>query len=144
MVQSTAFPIKDNLDPNLSILVNNPRELLALIAEQDPKAAELLQFYFGGYATLRKFYDLRDEDVHLQDGEKPTLRPVARKKAAATALLMVVASAADNIQGGLFDEERSAVVQVDVLLALLGEVMVFVNRECLLLVLVIVRCWLTA
>ena len=143
MVQSIAFPSKANLDPTLSSLVNNPRELLALIVERDPKAAELLQFYLGGYATLRKFYDLRDEEIHLQDGDKPTHRPIARKKAAATALLMVIASAADNIQGGLYDEERRAVVQVDVLLALLGEATVFVNREHLWLMQVIVHCRLT-
>ena len=56
------------------------------------------------------------------------MRPIARKKAAATALLAVIASATDNIHGGLYDEQRGAVVQVDGLLALLGEALVFVDR----------------
>ena len=129
MVQSIAFPSKANLDPTLNSLINNPREVLARLVGEDPKAAEILQFYLGGYATLRKFYDLRDEEIHLSDGEKPIHRPIARKKAAATALLIVIASAADNIQGGLYDKERDAVVQVDVLLALLGEATALVIRK---------------
>ena len=58
------------------------------------------------------------------------LKPRARKKAAAAALIAVVSSAADNIFGGLYDESRDAIVHVDGLLALLGEAMVFVNRKC--------------
>lgn len=96
----------------------------------DPKAAEMLHTYLTGYATLRKFYDLRDEEINLEEGQKPTARPNARKSAAATALLAVINSAADNIQGGLFDEHRGSVVQVDGLLSLLGEALVFVNRMC--------------
>ena len=94
----------------------------------DPKAAEMLHTYLTGYATLRKFYDQRDEEINLEEGQKPRTRPNARKAAAATALLAVINSAADNIQGGLFDENRGSVVQVDGLLALLGEALVFVNR----------------
>ena len=94
----------------------------------DPKAAEMLHTYLTGYATLRKFYDLRDEDINLEKGQKPTVRPNARKIAAATALLAVINSAADNIYGGLYDESRASVVQVDGLLSLLGEALVFVDR----------------
>ena len=94
----------------------------------DPKAAEMLHTYLTGYATLRKFYDLRDEEITHEEGQKPTVRPNARKTAAATALLAVISSAADNIQGGLYDESRASVVQVDGLLSLLGEALVFVNR----------------
>ena len=94
----------------------------------DPKAAEMLHTYLTGYATLRKFYDLRDEGINLKEGQKPTARPNVRKTAAATALLAVINSAADNIHGGLFDENRASVVQVDGLLSLLGEALVFVNR----------------
>ena len=94
----------------------------------DPKAAEMLHTYLTGYATLRKFYDLRDEETNLEEGQKSTVRPNARKTAAATALLAVISSAADNIQGGLYDESRASVVQVDGLLSLLGEALVFVNR----------------
>lgn len=77
---------------------------------------------------MRRFYDLRDEEVTLKEGQKSRSRPIARKEAAATALVAVINSAADNIQGGLYDEDRGAVVQVDGLLALLGEAMIFVNR----------------
>ena len=94
----------------------------------DPKAAEMLHTYLTGYATLRKFYDLRDEEIDLEVGQKPIARPNARKVAAATALLAVINSAADNIHGGLFDENRGSVVQVDGLLSLLGEALIFVNR----------------
>ena len=108
--------------------MSEPADSLASIADFDAEAAALLQQYLGGYATLRKFYDLRDEEVNLKKGQKPSLQPIARKKAAAASLLTVIASAADNIQGGLYDETQRAVVQVDGLLALLGEAMVFVDR----------------
>ncbi len=88
----------------------------------------MLHTHLTGYATLRKFYDLRDEEVNLEQGQRPRLRPIARKNAAATALLAVINSAADSIHGGLFDEDRGSIVQVDGLLALLGEAMVFVDR----------------
>ena len=88
----------------------------------------MLHTHLTGYATLRKFYDLRDEEVNLEQGQKPRLRAIARKTAAATALLAVINSAADSIHGGLYDEDRGSIVQVDGLLALLGEAMVFVDR----------------
>ena len=91
-------------------------------------AAEMLHTHLTGYATLRKFYDLRDEEVNLEQGQKTRLRPIARKNAAATALLAVINSAADSIHGGLYDEDRGSIVQVDGLLALLGEAMIFVDR----------------
>ena len=89
----------------------------------------MLHTYLTGYATLRRYYDLRDEEVNLKEGEKPTLRPIARKKAAADCLIAVINSAADNIHGGLYDESRGSVVQVDGLLALLGEALVFLDRK---------------
>lgn len=85
--------------------------------------------YLTGYASLRKFYDLRDEEVNLKEGGKPSLRPFARKKAAISALLAVINSAADNIHGGLYDPESEAIVQIDGLLTLLGEALPFVNRK---------------
>ena len=89
----------------------------------------MLHTHLAGYATLRKFYDMRDSEIDLGEGQKPSLRPIARKKAAAAALLAVINSAADSIHGGLYDENRGSIVQVDGLLALLGEAMVFVNRK---------------
>lgn len=67
--------------------------------------------------------------MNLKEGQKPSLRPIARKKAAVAALLAVINSAADNIHGGLYDKERASVVQVDGLLALLGEALLFVDRK---------------
>lgn len=125
-------------------LLYDPKQSLRHLAEKDPEAADILHTYLTGYATLRKFYDLRDEEVNLQEGQKPTLRPIARKKAAASALLAVINSAAESIHGGLFDEEQSSIIQVDGLLALLGEAMVFVNQARPILTpaqsLLILRC----
>ena len=88
-------------------------------------AAEILSVQFSGYATLRKFYDLRDQEVN---GVEVTLRPVARKKAALAALMTVIASAGDSIQGGLYDEKIESIIPVDGLLNLLGEASIFVDR----------------
>lgn len=88
----------------------------------------MLSNHLSGYATIRKFYDLRDEEILLKAGEKPAHRPVARKRAAANALSVIIASAASSIRGGLYDPEIETVVQIDVLLPLLGEALVFVNQ----------------
>lgn len=88
----------------------------------------MLSNHLSGYATLRRFYDLRDEEVLLQSGAKPSMRPMARKRAAANALVVIISSAASSIQGGLYDADIETVVQVDVLLPLLGESLVFLNR----------------
>lgn len=53
---------------------------------------------------------------------------MARKRAAAAALLVVVSSAASSIQGGLYDASIETVIQVDVLLPLLGESLIFLNQ----------------
>lgn len=123
-----AIPPLSDLDENLHALLFTPGHSVGQLALMDPKAAEMLHTYLTGYATLRKFYDLRDEEINLEVGQKLAARPNARKAAAATALLAVINSAADNIQGGLFDANRGSVVQVDGLLSLLGEALVFVNR----------------
>ena len=95
----------------------------------DEEGAEILHEALSGYATLRKFYDLRDAELDSRKGQKVKQDPRLRKKSAAAALLAVINSAADNIHGGLFDENRGSVVHVDGLLALLGEAMIFVNRK---------------
>ena len=130
LVQSYAFPPLSSIDQNLHALVSDPKKSLDQIADLDPQAAEMLHTYLTGYATLRRFYDLRDEELNLKEGQKPTLRPIARKRAAAECLLAVINSAADNIHGGLYDESRGSVVQVDGLLALLGEALVFIRGTC--------------
>ncbi|KIW40831.1 uncharacterized protein PV06_08002 [Exophiala oligosperma] len=119
LVQSRAYPPENEMDDGLQSLVGNPKSALSDIAEADPEAAEILQFYLVGYACLRRFYTLRDQDA-LQ--MKPsTLKPLARRRAAAKTLVAAIDSAADSIYGGLYDPERQSAIQVDGLLTLLGE-----------------------
>ncbi len=99
------------------------------MASLDPEAASLLSNHLSGYATIRKFYDVRDEEMVLKAGEKPAHRPLARKRAAANALMVIIASAASSIRGGLYDPDVETAVQVDVLLPLLGEALIFVNQS---------------
>jgi hypothetical protein len=129
LVQSRAFPASENLDDQLRTLLREPKVCLSAIASVDSEAARILQFYVSGYATLRRFYETRDEAVTTTEGQKPRLKPLARKRAAAQALVAVIQSAADSIYGGLYDPGRDSAVQVDGLLALLGEALVFVNGE---------------
>lgn len=78
---------------------------------------------------MRKFYDLRDQALRNKNTNESKHSLHARRRAAASALLTVIASAADNIQGGLFDIENPSVVPVDGLLVLLGEATVFVDKD---------------
>lgn len=122
LVQSRAYPPEDEMDDGLQSLVQSPRTALSDIADVDPEAAEMLQFYLVGYACLRRFYTLRDEDsLPNGQGSSSNLRPLARKRAAARALVAAINSAADSIYGGLYDPERQSAIQVDGLLTLLGE-----------------------
>jgi len=132
IVQSMAFPPNSDLDPLLSRFISSPKQSLTELSRTDVEAATLLSTYLSGYATLRKYYELRDEEVNLGPGEKPSLRPLARNKAAADALVTVIQSAGASIQGGLYDPEVEVVVQVDGLLALLGEALAFLNRKVFL------------
>ncbi|PMD45278.1 hypothetical protein L207DRAFT_419157 [Hyaloscypha variabilis F] len=127
LIQSIAFPPEAELDDHLRRLVASPKDALTEISRMDFEAAELLHKMLSGYATLRKYYNLRDEAVVLKDGVSKN-GAVARKIEAASALMAVISSSDDNIRGGLYDEERGAIVNVDFLLALLGEAMVFVNQ----------------
>ncbi|KKZ67739.1 hypothetical protein EMCG_06606 [[Emmonsia] crescens] len=128
LVRSTAYPAASELDDQLRSLLYDPQAALSAIAAVDQEAASMLQFYFCGYAAMRRFYDIRDEEIRLQKGERPKHRPLARKRAAAETLVAVIRSAADSIYGGLYDEERKTSVQVDGLLVLLGEALVFVDE----------------
>lgn len=130
LVQSRAYPATAEMDPELRSLIKDPKVCLSTIASIDEEAAHILQFYLSGYATLRRFYEIRDEALELQEGQRPRYKPLARRRAAAKALTAVISSAADNIYGGLYDPSRDSAVQVDGLLALLGEALVLVNREC--------------
>ena len=124
LVQSTAYPADSELDDHLRRLISSPKNALTEMSRMDSEAAELLHKMLSGYATLRKFYDLRDGEL----GPSKKQGSLARKQEATTALLAVISSSDDNIRGGLYDEGRGAVVSVDFLLALLGEAMVFVNQ----------------
>lgn len=129
LVQSRAYPATEELDEQLRSLIKEPKACLSAIAEADDEAARILQFYLSGYATLRRFYEIRDEAVMLKEGQKPRFKPLARRRAAAQALVAVISSAADSIYGGLYDPDRDSAVQVDGLLTLLGEALVFIERK---------------
>jgi hypothetical protein len=128
LVKSIAYPPPSELDEALNSLITWPKQTLTKLASLDSEAASMLSNHLSGYATIRKFYDLRDEEILLKDGEKPAHRPMARKRAAANALAVIISSAASSIRGGLYDPEIETVVQVDVLLPLLGEALVFINQ----------------
>ena len=84
----------------------------------------MLQFHLAGYATLRRFYDLRDNS--LAQGQR--LKPLARKRSAARQLVTAINSAADSIYGGLYDESRKSAIEVDGLLPLLGEATALIGQ----------------
>ncbi|KAK6064727.1 nuclear pore complex subunit Nup85 [Seiridium cupressi] len=121
LAESTTYPPENELDDRLRLILKERTSTLEQFALQDLEAAELLGKMLSGYATLRKFYELRD-------GSGSSPRSLARRQQAATALSFVIASADDNIRGGLYDDTRDAVVSEDFILALLGEASVFVNQ----------------
>ncbi|EKG13936.1 Nuclear pore complex protein Nucleoporin Nup85-like protein [Macrophomina phaseolina MS6] len=128
LIHSTAYPAQADLDERLRALINTPKQTLSQLARSDLDAAQMLSMYLSGYATLRRFYDLRDEEVNLSEGKKPAHRPLERKRLAAQALMAIINSAADSIRGGLYDPDVDSAVQVDGLLTLLGEALPFVTR----------------
>ncbi|KAI1211709.1 uncharacterized protein F4807DRAFT_418769 [Annulohypoxylon truncatum] len=123
LVESTIYPPESELDNTLKQLLRERTTTLEQYAKQDLEAAELLGKMLSGYATLRKFYELRDGDG------KTKQKSLLSRQQAATALAAVIASADDNIRGGLYDDTRDAVVSEDFLLALLGEASVFVGQS---------------
>ncbi|PFH60291.1 hypothetical protein XA68_11174 [Ophiocordyceps unilateralis] len=127
LVDSRAFPAEADMDDGLRDLLEKRTETLERRAKQDLEAAQLLGRMLSGYATLRKFYDIRDGKDVLGDGS--SFKAVAAKRQAARALATVIASADDNIRGGLFDPGRDAVVSEDYLLALLGESTALVDAD---------------
>lgn len=129
LVQSAAYPPLASLDASLKSLITSPKQTLTKLALVDSEGAQLLSNYLSGYATIRKYYDLRDEELLAGPGQKPAHRPMMRKRVAANALMVIISSAASSIRGGLYDPEVETVVQVDVLLPLLGEALVFLNQN---------------
>lgn len=127
LVQSLAYPAAANLDSTLHAMLTSPRQTLAKLNLLDHEAAEMLSIHFSGYAMLRSFYDLRDQELHSSPIGAKSLRPIARKKAAAATLVAVITSAADSIHGGLYDASVESIIPVDGLVVLLGEALMFVN-----------------
>ncbi|OTB09018.1 hypothetical protein M426DRAFT_7047 [Hypoxylon sp. CI-4A] len=123
LVESMSYPPEGEMDDILKQLLKERTTTLEQFAKQDLEAAELLGKMLSGYATLRKFYELRDGNG------KTNQKSLLRRQQAATALAAVIASADDNIRGGLYDDTRDAVVSEDFLLALLGEASVFVGQS---------------
>ncbi|KAI1332589.1 hypothetical protein F5Y16DRAFT_356003 [Xylariaceae sp. FL0255] len=123
LVESTVYPPESDLDETLRDLLKERTAALEKFAKQDLEAAELLGKMLSGYATLRRFYERRDGNG------KNTKKSLLSKQHAASALTTVIASADDNIRGGLYDDTRDAVVSEDFLLALLGEMSVFIGQS---------------
>lgn len=128
------MPTQNDLDPILQSLLSKQRHSLVDLARQDTEAATLLSSCLSGYATIRRFYELRDQDVApspLQSAVSSTkpLRPLERKRAAAAALIATIESASDCIRGGLFDPDITSVVPIDGLLALLGEALPLLEQD---------------
>lgn len=122
LLQSASIPTQDALDGPLASLLSKERSALVHLARVDPDAANLLSAQLSGYATIRRFYDLRD-NISGQ------LKPLERKRKAGEALIGVTESAADCIRGGLFDPEIESVVPIDSLLALLGEALPLLGQD---------------
>ena len=131
--RSAAFPPFSDLDIGLRNLLQSPEKVLSKLALDDAEAAAMLHKSLTGYATLRKFYEMRDGSPNGETSTRAAVGGVSGDGMKVAALLTIIDSAADNIYGGLYDESRQAVVPVDGLLALLGEAMVFVNRTFSLL-----------
>lgn len=119
LLHSAAYPFATDLDTQLASLLSKDRLSLVGLAREDPDAASLLAKSLSGYATVRRFYNLRDQD--LTPDATTTLRPLDRKREAAKALVAVTESAADCIRGGLYDPAVESVIAVDCVLALLAE-----------------------
>ncbi|ROT41486.1 hypothetical protein SODALDRAFT_377155 [Sodiomyces alkalinus F11] len=124
LMQSAVFPPREDLDDHLHRLLTERSKTLEQYAQQDLEAAQLLGRMLSGYATLRKFYEIRDTPGLASMSSH---KAAALRRQAATAIVAVISSSDDNIRGGLYDERRDAVVSEDFLLALLGEALAFVN-----------------
>lgn len=126
LAQSAPFPPTNDLDDHLYRLLKQRSQTLEKLAKQDLEAAQLLGRMLSGYATLRKFYDLRDTDGFTAQHSRKAAK---LRHDAITALSAVIASADDNIRGGLYDPTRDAVVSEDFILVLLGEALPFISQD---------------
>ncbi|CAK3764789.1 Hypothetical predicted protein [Lecanosticta acicola] len=131
LVHSVAMPVRQLLDAKLESLLSKDRQALKDLASSDAQAASTLSSHLSGFATLRKFYDLRDQDVYLAQGltMHHPLKPLERRRQAASALFAVITSAADCIAGGLYDPEVESVVSPEGILALFGEALPLLGHD---------------
>lgn len=120
LLHSAAIPAQVDLDTTLFSLLSRDRTALVQLARADADAARLLASHLSGYATVRRFYELRDREAGVVSG-KGSGGTLERTRSAASALVAVLESASDCIRGGLYDPEIESVVPVDGVLVLLGE-----------------------
>lgn len=126
LLHSAAMPSSRTIDAKLKSLIGQDRKALTELGHVDLDAAQLLSSNVSGYATLRKFYDLRDQDALTASGKAP--KSLERHREAANSLFALLKSAADCIPGGLFDPEAETVIPVEGLLALFGESLPFLGQ----------------
>ena len=118
------MPPVSSLDPDLSSLLSTERAALLSLARIDGEAAQLLGRWVSGFAMLRRFYEIRDQDVNPAAATtSKKMGSLERKRESSRALIAVIEAAADCIKGGLFDPEVESVVPVEGVLVLLGEVL---------------------
>lgn len=124
-------------------LCNSPKQTISGFHRLDPEAGDALRTVLSGYATVREFYYLRDQEspdvnarVHKRSSarQKSTIagqaqRPLASKRRAAGVLATLIQSASDGIHGGLYDESVRSAIPVECILPLLGEALAFVDRK---------------
>lgn len=111
LIRSDAFPAQESLDEDLKAFLENSDVVFEEQFKADEKGATLLREYMSGYGTVRSFYDLRKRSTHGQLRDDRSRR----------ALFAAIASASDNIDGGILDNQRTALIRYEALLVLLGE-----------------------
>jgi hypothetical protein len=118
------MPPTPSLDYDLASLLSTERSVLLSLARIDAESARLLGRWVSGYAMLRRFYEIRDQDISASAATSlKKMGGLERKREASRALIAVIEAAADCIKGGLFDPEVESVVPVEGVMALLGEVL---------------------
>src|ERR1700712_2746467 len=68
LVQSRAYPLKHQLDDRLKSFLSSPNQAVSYLNSADLEAGRYLSTYLSGYATIRKFYDIRDEGLESSLG----------------------------------------------------------------------------
>ncbi|CUS15115.1 unnamed protein product [Tuber aestivum] len=102
LLHSTPSPAPPSLDPVLSDLLKTPTSI----------TSPILRFELSGYATLRNFYESRDSGDHSR---------------AVKALVAVLKSAGEKLDGGVYDADWDSAVEEWMIAVLLGELMPYIN-----------------